>query len=85
MSSHRKRVGVAFTKPRGPTLRREQYGLFLLPDWTEGKLYAQYEGYRETRPDGEAIVGLPSGGPGWREEPTVEFRPRDFDVVRMFL
>jgi len=83
------RVGVAFSKPRGKTQRREQYGIWRSSGMPYGiktapKLYAQYEGYREQRADGEAQVGLPLGGPGWRPQPMTDFVPSHYAEVRFF-
>jgi hypothetical protein len=78
-----KRIGVAFAKPRGPTHRRDEYGLYAF----EGSQpqYAKYEGYREMRADGEAQVGLPFAGPGAVHlQPLIDFDRSHFDEVRIF-
>ncbi|NIT79562.1 MAG: hypothetical protein GWN58_32925 [Anaerolineae bacterium] len=81
------RIGIARGRPKGPTNRRDEYGIYAMTEAygrpvDPPKLYLKYEGYREQRPDGEAQVGLPMGGPGWRPEPMIDFHPdervRDF-------
>lgn len=89
MTEDYKRIGVAFTKPEGPTRRRREYGIYQSADTAYGvpvhrKLYAKYEGYREQRPDGEASVGLPLGGPNWRPEPMIDFYEADYAEIRFF-
>lgn len=73
-----KRIGIAFTTPRGPTNRRDEYGLY-----DSGT--CRYEGYRETRPDGEAMVGLPLAGPNAAHlQPSIPFVESHFAEVRWF-
>jgi len=84
-----KRVGVAFTKPHGPSHRRDEYGIYESSGMAYGvevpkSLYTQYEGYREQRAGGEAQVGLPLGGPRWSPQPMTEFKPSHFGEVRFF-
>lgn len=76
-----RRVGIAFTKAQD-TGRRNEYGIYRSKG---GSLYAQYEGYREPRPDGEAQVGLPLAGPNasWRQ-PAIDFHEKDFATVTFF-
>jgi hypothetical protein len=89
MSDDFKRVGIALTEPRGPTGRRDEYGIFRLSEAYGHKidppaLYVRYEGYREQREDGEAMVGLPLGGPNWRPQPLRDFHPGAYEIVRFF-
>ena len=84
-----KRVGVAFGKPRGPTHRRDEYGIYESSGMAYGApvpkhLYVKYEGYREQRAGGEAQVGLSLGGPGWRAQSMIDFKPEHFGEVRFF-
>lgn len=89
MSEEFKRVGHALTAPRGPTGRRDEYGIYRLSEAYGHKidppaLYARYEGYRERRESGEVMVGLPLGGPGWRPQPLLDFHPGSYETVRFF-
>ena len=84
-----KRVGVAFTKPRGPTQRRDEYGIYESSGMAYGvpvpkSLYTQYEGYREQRAGGEAQVGTALGGRGWSPPIKTEFVPSHFAEIRFF-
>lgn len=73
-----KRIGVAFSPPWGPTQRRFEYGIY--EDGT-----CRYEGYRETRPDGEAMVGLPLSGPNAAHmQPVMPFVETHYAEVRYF-
>jgi len=84
-----KRVGVAFSKPHGPSGRRDEYGIYESSGRAYGMevpkyLYTKYEGYRENTPKGEVQTGLALGGPGWREQSMLEFKPEHFGEVRFF-
>jgi len=84
-----KRVGVAFSKPRGVTNRRDEYGIYESSGKAYGmdvpkRLYTKYEGYREHTPKGEVQTGLALGGPGWRAESYLDFKPEHFGEVRFF-
>ena len=86
-----KRVGVAFSKPRSGG-RRDEYGVYESTEaygmTHEPTYYVKYEGYRE----GDKQVGLPLGGPGWREQPLLGLntgyssglRDEDFSLVKFF-
>lgn len=80
------RIGIARARPKGPTNRRDEYGIYAMTEAygrpvDPPKLYLKYEGYREQRPEGEAQVGLPMGGPGWRPEPMIDFYPNSQDRI----
>lgn len=81
-----KRVGIAFTNPRGASGRRDEYGIYESPSRDafgplEPKLYAQYEGYRE----GDRMVGLPLAGPNAaHSQPKIDFVRSHFGEVRFF-
>jgi len=77
-----KRVGIAFSHPRGETQRRDEYGIYR---GEAGSLFAKYAGYREQSPTGEVWVGLPLAGPNacWRQ-PYIDFYPGGFKDVRFF-
>jgi len=83
-----KRIGIARTRPRGPTNRRDEYGIYAMTE-AYGRpvdppnLYIKYEGYREQREDGEAQVGLPGAGPNAAHlQPLLKFHPEQ--RVRVF-
>lgn len=84
------RIGVAFTKPRGSTNRRREYGVFQSDKLAYGrpvpqKLYARYQGYREDSPTGEVMTGLPLAGPmATHTQPLTPFYESHFEVVRFF-
>lgn len=83
------RVGIAFGKPRGPTHRRDEYGIYessgMAYGYPVGKsLYTQYEGYREQRAGGEVQVGTASGGPSWSPPQKLPFKPEHFAEIRFF-
>lgn len=83
MSDEFKRIGVAFTQPRGADQHKNQYGILRSP---HGGLYARFEGHRKTEADGtETQVGLPLAGvmASWRQ-PLIEFYPNDYATVRFF-
>jgi hypothetical protein len=76
------RVGVAFTRPKGPTQRRNEYEILETP-WGEQRV--RYVGYREQKENGEVLVGLPLAGPhaSWAQ-PVIKFYPNDYEEVRFF-
>lgn len=65
-----KRIGIAFSKPRGKNQRRDQCGVY-----DNGT--ARYEGHRYQAADGEVQVGLPLGGRGAAHTQT----PFQFDAT----
>lgn len=82
-----KRVGVAIGRPKGPTNRRDEYGIYAMVR-AYGRpvdppaLYIKYEGYRERREDGEIQVGLPLAGPlAVHTQPLIEFHPHSQDRI----
>jgi hypothetical protein len=81
------RIGVALRRPRGPTNRRDEYGIYAMTEAygrpvDPPKLYLKYEGYREQRADGEAQVGLPLAGPGAAHlQPLIDFHPNSQDRI----
>jgi hypothetical protein len=89
-----RRIGVAFTEPRGPTRRRAEYGIFAMEEAYGVKLdppplYVRYQGYREVREDGEAQVGLAGAdNSGARmaahQQPIINFDSMHFGEVRWF-
>lgn len=88
-SDNFKRVGVAFTAPRGPNNHRDEYSILELAEAYGRKLgpparYVRYVGYREHGPTGEVMVGLPLGGRGWRPQPLMSFIADHYTEVRIF-
>jgi hypothetical protein len=77
------RIGIAISRPRGPTRRQAEYGIYVILEAYGIKidsptLYAKYEGYRE----GDKQVGLPGAGPNASHlQPLVEFYPHSRDLV----
>lgn len=70
-----KRIGLALSVPCGPTQRRAEYGVY-------DNGMCQFEGYRETREDGEARVGLsPSKA---HLQPFIPFVRANYPDVVMF-
>jgi hypothetical protein len=67
-----KRIGIALAFPKGETRRRDEYEIVIDPEFPD-HWHIRYTGYREQRPNGEAMVGLPLGGPGWRPQPLLDY------------
>lgn len=88
MSDDFKKVGIALTRPEGPTGRRREYGIYELREAygmpLPPSLYVKYEGYRERGETGEVWVGLALGGPNWRPEPLRDFNANEFETVTFF-
>jgi len=74
-----KRIGVCFTRPRGSTERRDEYGIY-------DSGVCIYEGYRFIEKDGtETMVGLPLAGRGAAHlQPHILFDPKHYEVVHYF-
>jgi len=81
------RIGMALARPKGDTQRQDEYGIYVVLEAygvtiDNPTLYIKYEGYREQRKDGEAMVGLPLAGQNADHlQPFVRFYPNSQDRI----